>query len=162
MLRRKKGLVLKVVLVIPVLWFCMVGMTVMLNGQSSLDDRKERDEGKDFIVQNAQNRPKNFQPEQPILEAPNPDWLRFQDKIKLDAAEELRRKEAEMAREKHQASNTPKIVQPPVLEEDPAPQKPQGLKPAYRPLNEPEVAEFDPKGPGRFSSIPRLCLSMLQ
>jgi hypothetical protein len=24
------------------------------------------------------------------------------------------------------------------------------------------VAEFDPKGPGRFSSIPRLCLSMLQ
>ena len=139
--RRKRGLVFKILLAIPVLWFAFIGLAVMTGNHDDTYVGNPRFQGQrevapdnhppDTVLGNQgnvvnMNHGDDSALQAPVIEKPNPDRLRFEEKMRKDAAEELRlsqerrrvEKMAENARTKgptvHQEHHRADNVAPPV------------------------------------------------
>ena len=136
--RRKRNFIFKIIIGIPVIWFSIIGFSVVLSGNGPFPDvHNNHADIRDSPPQEPQPTPKvlrddaveqkeeedeydrkvreqveklrtkiNKDPDQihggqvPNLEAPNPDHERLIEKIKLDAMEDLRKKEEERRKER--------------------------------------------------------------
>ena len=116
--RRKRGLVFKIILAIPVVWFAFIGLAVITGNhddgdggnprfQHARDVANDNHGGGDEGVKQMNQRPA----QQPVIEKPNPDKMRLEEKMRADAAEELRLQE-ERRRVEKMAEDAAKRITP--------------------------------------------------
>lgn len=117
-LRRKRGLIFKVIIAIPVLWFSFIGFIVVISGNSGIDNqgdprdvnpRFNRDQAKHVdAFRTTSNLPVKpgegsiQHKDQPVIEPPNFDRMRLEQRMKEQAADELKQKEQERHQKKVQ------------------------------------------------------------
>ena len=150
-LKRRRGLIFKVIVGIPILWFSFIGFTVVISGGGgfppenyggmarSNDIRANSDNGdSDTLLAEKRTRYPRVKGRGDNLEPPNPDRLRFEERVRKDA-EDRARTTAESR--KSWWRHTKNIV----INKNPAV--------AQGDLNlPPKMAGDDPNGPGTYST----------
>ena len=107
-IRLRRNFLHKVILAIPLLWFSVIGFIVVMTGdkpgvinQPDLVDRHIR-EGRENTVMFKSSRGPAAVMDQPVIERPNNDRIRLLERMREDAANELRLKEELLHRNRSQ------------------------------------------------------------
>jgi hypothetical protein len=115
--RRKRGLLLKIIIAVPLLWFSMIGFLVVMTGSSGSDTNRP-DEKSGMVFRGVRENTDRVrttkisldhypavakdQPDQPVLEQPNNDRMRLLERMREDAANNLRKNEQVLRENKDQ------------------------------------------------------------
>ena len=89
--RRRKGLIFKFIIGVPILWFSSIGFMVVMSGGgipdiNSVDAAGERiGRGRHSLDQRLKYDSKLTKLPENVIEVPNPDRLHFEERVKRDA-----------------------------------------------------------------------------
>ncbi len=93
MLKRRRGFIFKVIIGLPILWFSFIGFAVVISGGGIPDQYNPRMDVNILPRTGITTRPSGPYHQHtiqiPVIEKPNPDRLRFFNKIRAEAEKDL-------------------------------------------------------------------------